>query len=88
VRYILQEARDKLRPRGEPSDTASEWQYFNVLNYRFFKYSMKNEALAGLLGISLRQLHRVRHLAIEALQDVLYEMELEARRNDLDLSLS
>jgi hypothetical protein len=79
VRHILQEARDKLRPPGRSSNTAPEWQYFNILNYRFFKYSMKNEVLADLLGISVRQLHRVRHLAIEALQDVLYEMEFEAR---------
>ena len=88
VRHILQEARDRLRPHGVSSDTASEWQYYNILNNRFFKNSMKNEILASKLGISLRQLHRVRHLAIEALQNVLYEMELEARRNDLDLSLS
>jgi AAA-like domain len=88
VRHILQEARDKLRPPGEPNDTASEWQCFNVLNNRFFKYSMKNETLAGLMGISLRQLHRVRHIAIKTLQDVLYQMELEAKNNDLDLTLS
>src|SRR5262249_6842412 len=80
VRHILREARDKLRPPGDPSNTAPEWQYFNVLNYRFFTYSMKNDALADLLGISVRQLHRVRHLAIEALQDILREMEFEARR--------
>jgi hypothetical protein len=84
VRHILQEARDKLRPHGVSSDTASEWQYYNILTNRFFKNSMKNEILASKLGISLRQLHRVRPLAIEALRGVLYEMELEARRNDLD----
>jgi AAA+ ATPase superfamily predicted ATPase len=85
VRHILQDARDKLRPAGEPSDTAPDWQCFNVLNYRFFKFSMKNEALSDLLGISVRQLHRVRHLAIERLKDVLHEMELTAK-NDLDHS--
>lgn len=84
VRRILQDARDKLRPRVEQSDTAPEWQFFNILNYRYFRDRMKYEPLADLLGISVRQLHRERILAIEALRDALNEMEFAARE-ELDM---
>lgn len=79
VRRILQEARDHLRPDGEQNDLASEWQFYNILNYRYFKSQMRNEALADALGISIRQLHRERKLAIEALHEALHEMETAAR---------
>jgi conflict system STAND superfamily ATPase len=79
VRQILQGARDCLRPEGEQSDTAPEWQFYNILNYRYFKDHMRNEVLADLLGISVRQLHRERQLAIEALHEALHEMETIAR---------
>jgi hypothetical protein len=79
VRRLLQEARDQLRPEGEQSDVAPEWQFYNILNYRYFKDHMRNELLAELLGISVRQLHRERQLAIEALHEALHELETVAR---------
>lgn len=79
VRKILQEARDKLRPESKYSDAAPEWLFFNILSYSFFARRLKNEALAQLLDIGVRQLQRKRIQAIEALFDIVSDMEMEAR---------
>lgn len=79
VRNILREARDKLQPEGEPSYKAPEWQCYNILNLRYFRDHLRNEILAEKLSISVRQLHRERKLAIEALREVLNEMEYTAK---------
>jgi len=84
LRKILQEARDKLRPEGPQSDTSPEWQFYNILNYRYFMGRMRNDLLAERLSISIRQLHRERKLAIEALRDALDKME-GAARQELDM---
>jgi len=84
LRKILQEARDKLRPDGPQSDTSPEWQFYNILNYRYFMGRMRNDLLAERLSISIRQLHRERKLAIEALRDALDKME-GAARQELDM---
>lgn len=84
LRKILHEARDKLRPEGTHSETAPEWQFYNILNYRYFLGRMRNDLLAERLSISIRQLHRERKLAIEALRDVLDKMEGDARQ-ELDM---
>jgi len=84
VRKILQEARDRLAPANRThSDTDADWQAFNILNYRYFKEHLKNEILAERIGISIRQLHRERAVAIQLLHHELIEMEAQARE-DLD----
>lgn len=84
ARKILQEARDQLMPTNvQHSDTATEWQIVNILNYRYFIEHLKNEILATRIGISVRQLHRERKIAVEALHQKLIEMEARARE-DLD----
>jgi hypothetical protein len=80
VRQILQEALDRLRPANQThSDTNPDWQAFNILNYRYFKGRMKHEILADRVGISVRQLHRERDIAIQLLRDELIEMEMQAK---------
>ncbi|HVU66031.1 MAG TPA: hypothetical protein VHD63_02830, partial [Ktedonobacteraceae bacterium] len=80
VRKILQEARDRLAPLNKPhSDTDADWQSINILNYRYFREHMKNEVLAERIGISVRQLHRERKIAIQLLRNELIEMESKAK---------
>jgi hypothetical protein len=82
ARKILQEARDQLMPTNVPrSDIAVEWQAVNILNYRYFIEHLKNDVLAARIGISVRQLHRERKIAVEALYQKLVEMEARAREN-------
>ena len=82
ARKILQDARDQLAPaHREHSDLDADWQAFNILNYRYFKERMKNEVLAERIGISIRQLHRERKIAIELLRNELIEMEARARED-------
>lgn len=80
VRKMLQEARDHLAPLNKPhSDTDADWQFINILNYRYFREHMKNEVLAERIGISVRQLHRERKIAIQLLRNELIEMESKAK---------
>lgn len=80
VRRILQEARDRLAPPHKAhSDTDADWQAFNILNYRYFREHMKNEVLAERIGISVRQLHRERKIAIDLLRNELIEMEAQSK---------
>lgn len=80
ARKILQDARDRLAPTGSPhSDTDTDWQPFNILNYRYLKEHQKNEILADRIGISVRQLHRERKMAIQLLHNALLDMDTHAR---------
>ncbi|HEY0755229.1 MAG TPA: hypothetical protein VGD98_14815 [Ktedonobacteraceae bacterium] len=86
VRKILQNARDRLVPTSSlHSDTNTDWQLFNILNYRYLKEHMKNEILADRIGISVRQLQRERKTAIQLLHNALLDMDKKARDNDYGL---
>ena len=77
IREVLREAFERLRPGNVRSDAASEWLCYNVLYYRYFKHhNITNEQIAARLGLgSPRQFYRERPKAIEALLNVLLEME-------------
>jgi Novel STAND NTPase 2 len=81
VREVLREAFELLRVGGTRNDSASEWRIYNILYYRYFKYHLKNEQINARLGLgSVRQFYRERTKAIEALRNVLLEMERAATR--------
>ena len=77
VREVLREAHDRLKPAGIRTDSASQWLLYNVLHYRYFKnHNITNEQIAARLELgSVRQFYRERTKAIEALLNVLLEME-------------
>lgn len=75
VREVLYEAFERLRGIGVRSDSAPGWRLYNILYYRYFKYHLKNEPIATRLGLSTRQYYRERDKAIEALLNILLEME-------------
>ena len=81
VREVLREALEHLKAGSMRSDSAPEWQLYNILYYRYFKYHLKNEQIATRLEFtSIRQFYRARTKALEALRNVLLEMEREATR--------
>lgn len=78
IRSILNEAFERLRFTGVRSDSDPAWQNYNILYHRYFKNHLKNEQIAARLGISARQYFRYRIKAIEALLNILFEMEKAA----------
>ncbi len=79
IREVLREAFEHLRAGSIRSDSAPEWQLYNILYYRYFKYHLKNEQIATRLEFtSIRQFYRARTKALEALRNVLLEMERAA----------
>ena len=76
IREVLYEAFEKLQGAGLRSDTAPDWLTYNILFYRYFRNHLKNNIIAGRLGFtSDRQYYRTRTRAIEALRNVLLQME-------------
>jgi AAA+ ATPase superfamily predicted ATPase len=76
IRDVLNEAFEKLHGAGSRSDTAPDWLNYNILFYRYFRNHLKNNVIAGRLGFtSDRQYYRARNKAIEALRNILLEME-------------
>jgi len=77
IRQVLNEAHEHLQGSEMRKDSAPEWRMYNILDYRFFhKHRLTNEQVAARLEItSIRKYYRERSKAIEALLDVLFEME-------------
>ena len=75
IRVILQEALERLRGSMVRTDTDPALQSYNILYYRYFKHHHKNEQIAARIGFSPRQYFRYRNKAIDALLNVLFEME-------------
>lgn len=75
IREVLNEAFERLRGSATRSDSDPTLQDYNILYYRYFKYHLKNEQIAARIGISVRQYFRYRTKAIEALLNILFEME-------------
>jgi hypothetical protein len=76
IREILTEAFERLRGTGYRNDTEPAWQAYNILYYRYFKHHLKNDLVAARLEFtSNRQYFRARKKAIEAICNILLEME-------------
>lgn len=76
IRDVLTEAFERMRGSSARSDTAPDWLHYNILYYRYFRHHLKNNLIADRLGFtSDRQYYRIRNKAIEALRNILLEME-------------
>lgn len=76
IREVLNEAFEHMRGSGTKSDAAPDWLHYNILYYRYFRHHLKNNVIADRLGFnSDRQYYRARSKAIEALRNILLEME-------------
>jgi hypothetical protein len=82
IRSILNEAFERLRGQAVRNDSDPALQNYNILYYRYFKYHLKNEQIAARFGISARQYFRNRNKAIEALLNILFEMEKDSSMDD------
>ncbi len=75
IRAVLTEAFERLRGPLVRKDLDPALQSYNILYYRYFRYHHKNDQIAARLSISPRQYFRYRIKAIEALLNILLEME-------------
>ena len=82
IRAILQEAFERLRGSLPRSDMEPALQSYNILYYRYFKHHYKNGQIAARIGFSPRQYFRYRTKAIEALLNILLEMEKTASKSE------
>jgi hypothetical protein len=82
IRSVLNEAFERLRGPLVRSDMDPALQSYNILYYRYFKYHHKNEQIAARIGFSPRQYFRYRKKAIDALLNILFEMESASSSNE------
>ncbi len=54
---------------------APDWMYYNILYYRYFRLHLNNSRISERLGSGVRQYYRAQIKAIEALRNILLEME-------------
>jgi len=82
MRAILKEAIENLRPEGTRSMTTAEWILYNILEMRFVQ-GRKVRDVALRLAMSEADFYRKQRIAIEAVAEVVAEME---RRADLEMA--
>ena len=75
VRDLLKNTFEHLQGSGVRSDTAFDWQHYNILYYCYFKHHLRNEQVAARLGFSTRTFFRQREHALHALLQVLLELD-------------
>jgi len=74
LRTVLQMAIDKQCPEGERDMKSPEWTLYNILTLRFIEKRKVRET-ARRLYMSEANLYRKQNVAIEAVADVILEME-------------
>jgi hypothetical protein len=78
LRSILKEAIERVRPEGERRFTA-EWILYNILELKFMQ-GRKVREVAMRLAMSEADLYRKQRIAIDAVAQVLIDMEKQARQ--------
>ncbi|MDL1901362.1 hypothetical protein FBR02_11380 [Anaerolineae bacterium CFX9] len=79
LRAVISNAIESLRPDGERKMASPEWTLYNILELRFIKGLMVKEVFPRL-SMSESDYHRKQNVAIQAVADRLYQMEIEAQR--------
>ena len=79
VRQVLLEAFERLRGSSVRTDTALDWQLYNILYYRYFKHHIRHEQVAARLVLSRSVYFRLQREAIEALQNAVLEINAAAQ---------
>ena len=77
LRNVLQMAIDKLRPESPRSMTGPEWTLFNIIELRFIERK-KVRDVARRMSMSESDLYRKQRLAIEAVANMMLELERES----------
>jgi hypothetical protein len=77
LRAVLLSAIERLKPEGERSMKNPEWTLYNILQLRFLE-QRKVRDTATRLYMSDANLYRKQNIAIEAVAEMLVEMEREA----------
>ena len=80
LRTVLKEAVEHLRPDGQRQMTAPEWVLYNILELKFLQ-GRKVREIARRLAMSESDLYRKQRIAIEAVAQMLAEMEREELSN-------
>jgi len=74
LRVVLKQAIESLRPSGQRHMTTPEWILYNILELKFLQGRRMRE-IARRLAMSESDLYRKQRLAIEAVAQVLAQME-------------
>ena len=80
LRTVLKQAIERLRPDGQRQITAPEWILYNILELKFLQGRRVRE-ITLRLAMSESDLYRKQRVAIEAVAQVLAEMEREELSN-------
>jgi hypothetical protein len=84
LRAVLKQAIERLRPDGQRQMTTPEWLLYNILELKFLQ-GRKVREVAQRLAMSESDLYRKQRVAIEAVAQVLAEMEREElNKRDVD----
>ncbi len=87
LRYILEDATETIKPDANVPQRAKAWTIYRVLFHRYAEQLTQKE-VAIELALSVRQLRRQEHLAVEALADYLwnhYNLELKTTNQGTSL---
>lgn len=82
VRAVLNDAIENLRPEGQRSMTTAEWILYNILEMRFVQ-GRKVRDVALRLAMSEADFYRKQRVAIEAVTEIIAEMELSTDENEI-----
>ena len=82
LRSILKEGIERVRPDGERRFTA-EWILYNILEMKFME-GRKVRDIALRLAMSEADLYRKQRVAIEAVSSAIFEMEKQAREEEIN----
>lgn len=74
MRAVLQRAIESLRPEGQRNMTTAEWILYNILEMRFIQ-GRKVRDVAMRLAMSESDLYRKQRVAIEAIAEIVADME-------------
>ena len=80
LRDVLKQAIEQLRPEGQREMTTPEWILYNILELKFLQGRRVRE-IARRLAMSESDLYRKQRVAIEAVAQILAEMEREELNN-------
>jgi len=80
LRAVLKQAIERLRPDGQRQMTAPDWILYNILELKFLQGRRVRE-VARRLAMSESDLYRKQRIAIEAVAQMLAEMEQEELNN-------
>lgn len=79
LRAVLLQAIEKLKPPGERKLLSPEWMIYNIIEQRFIeRHKVRDVAIR--LALSEPDLYRKQRIAIEAVADVLFELEKQQHR--------